>query len=80
MADEAICGGSVDTDYDRCDVSAVAGKVEDWGLVPQYGFPWTDWPILRDGYLPSDTFLCNCVYGAAWTLAVSEPIRRRRFL
>lgn len=33
MADETVCGRSVDSDYDGCHVPAVAGQIEDWGLV-----------------------------------------------
>lgn len=33
MADEIICGWGADIDYDRCDVSALAGDAEDWGVV-----------------------------------------------
>ena len=33
MADETVCSGSVGTDYDGCNVPALAGKAEDWGVV-----------------------------------------------
>ena len=74
MADEAVCGGSIDTDHDDRDVSPVAGKAEDWGLVSQYGFPWTTWPVFRDGYFPFDTLLCDCVYGTTWIMALSKSL------
>ena len=74
MADEAVCGGGVDIDHDRRDVPTVAGKAEDRGLVSQYGFPWTDWLVLRHGYFPPDTILCDCFYGTAGTMAVPEPL------
>ena len=74
MADEAVCGGGVDIDHDCRHVSAVAGKAEDRGLVSQHGFPWTDRPVLRDGYFPPDTILRDCLYGTAGAMAVSEPL------
>lgn len=74
MADEVVCGRGVDIDYDRCDVSSVAGEAEDWSLVSQYGFPWINWSFLRNGYIPPDTILCDCLYGTARTMAVSEPV------
>lgn len=80
MADEVVCGRGVDIDYDGCDVSSVAGKAEGWSLVSQYGFRWINWSVLRNGHLPPDTILCDCLYGTARTMAVSEPIRGCRFL
>ena len=74
MADEVVCGGGIDTDHDHRDVSPVAGKIEDRSLVSQYGFPWTTWPVLRDGYFPFDTILRDCVYGTTWIMALSEPL------
>ena len=74
MADEVVRGGSIDPDHDDCDVSLVAGETEDWGLVSQHGFPWTTWPVLRDGYFPFDTILCDCVYGTARIMALSESL------
>ena len=72
MADETICARSVNTDYDCCNVSAVAGYVENWGLVSEYGFPWAHWLVLRNGHLPPDTVLCDCVYGTPGAMVVSE--------
>ena len=74
MADKVVCGGRVDIDHDRRDVSVMAGKAEDWGVVSQHGFPWTDWPVLRDGYFPPDTILRDCFHGTPRAMAVSEPL------
>ena len=74
MADEVVCGGSIDTDHDNRHVSPVAGKIEDWGLVSQYGFPRTTWPVLRDGHFPFDTILCDRIYCTTWIMALSKSL------
>ena len=74
MADKTICARSVNTDHDCRNVSAVAGHVENWGLVSEHGFPRAHWPVLRNGHLPSDTVLRYCLCGTPGAMAVSEPV------
>ena len=74
MADEIIRGGGADTDYDGCDVSALAGDTEDWGVVSQYGVPGADRVVLRDGDLPVTVVLRDGPGGAAGVMAVPEFI------
>ena len=80
MADKTICARSVDPDHDRRNVPAVAGYVENWGLVSEHGFPRAHWLVLRNGHLPLDIVLRDCVCGTPGAMAVSEPVRGRGFL
>ena len=80
MADKTICARSANTDYDCRNVSAVAGHVENWGLVSKHGFPRAHWLVLRNGHLPPDTILRDYLCGTPGAMAVSEPVRGRGLL
>lgn len=72
MADEIVRGGRFGADNDGGDVPALAGDVEDWGLVSFNGILGADRTVLRYGYFPTDTVLRDCVYGTAWLMALSK--------
>ena len=80
MADETICARSLNTDHDRRNVSAVAGHVENRGLVSEHGFPRTHRLVLRNGHRPPDTVLRDRLRGTPGPVAVSELIRGRGLL
>ena len=80
MADKTIRARSVNIDYDCGHVPAVAGDVENWGLVSEHGVPRAYWLVLRNGHLPPDTVLRDCVRGAPGAVAVSQPVRGRGLL
>ena len=80
MADETLCARSINTDHDCRHVPAVAGDVENRGLVSEHGVPRAHWLVLRNGHFPPDTVLRDGVCGTPGAVAVSEPVRGRGFL
>ena len=74
MADEIICGWGADIDYDCGYVSALAGDAQDRGVVSQYGVPWADWIVFRNGCIPVNIVLRDGFHGAARVVAVSESV------
>ena len=75
MENEIVCWWRIALDHDRRDVSALAGHIEDRGVVSKYGFLGIDRAVLRYGTCATDTLLHDRLHGTAWALAISEFVR-----
>lgn len=80
MEAEAVRCGRLGSRHCHCAVPAVATDAAPRCVVPEYGHARINRTLLRHGHCPPDSLHHHDIRCAAWSLALPESLRRRRFL